>query len=88
MKSNVCCISDKFLSFTLYVSVAACHKYQQCWATTCDGLAPRPGESVQLHSKLRALNETDHHYPEWSPNACCMGLTLPFTFVAAIQDGY
>ena len=28
----------------------AANEYQQCWEGTCDGLASRPGESVQLHS--------------------------------------
>ena len=33
--------------------------YQHCWEGTCDGLASRLGQSVQLHpNKLLALNET------------------------------
>ena len=29
---------------------SAANEYQYCWEGTCDGLASRPGESVQLHS--------------------------------------
>ena len=32
---------------------SAANEYQHCWESTCDGLAPRPGESVQLHSNER-----------------------------------
>ena len=30
---------------------SAANEYRHCWEGTCDGLASRPGESVQLHSK-------------------------------------
>ena len=40
------------------------HEYQHCWEGTCDGLASCPGELVQLHSNLLALNETRFkHWP-------------------------
>ena len=40
---------------------SAANEYQHC---TCDGLASCSGESVQLHSKLLALNETRFkHWP-------------------------
>ena len=43
---------------------SATNEYQHCWDGTFDGLASCPGESVQLHSKLLALNETRFkHWP-------------------------
>ena len=43
---------------------SAANEYQNCWGGTCDGLASRPGESTQLHSKLLTLNETKlKHWP-------------------------
>ena len=43
---------------------SAANEYRQCWEGTCDGLASCPVESVQLHSKLLALNGTRFkHWP-------------------------
>ena len=57
----------KFRQFHLpqFASVySSANEYQHCWEGTCDGLASCPGESVQLHSKLLALNETRFkHWP-------------------------
>ena len=36
---------------------SSANEYQHCWEGTCDGQASGPGESVQLHSNLLALNE-------------------------------
>ena len=35
---------------------SAANEYQHCWESTSDELASCPGGSVQLHSKLLALN--------------------------------
>ena len=44
---------------------SAANEYQHCWGGTCDGLASRLGESVQLYSNcLQALNET--RFKHWS----------------------
>ena len=38
-----------------YASIyAAANNCRHCWEVTSDGLVSRPGESVQLHSKLLA----------------------------------
>ena len=43
---------------------SAANEYQHCWEGTGDGLASCPGESVELHSKWLALNETTFkHWP-------------------------
>ena len=34
---------------------SAANEYRHCWEGTCDGLASRPRESVQLDSKLLVL---------------------------------
>ena len=57
-----------FLSNFIYPQFAsvysAANEYQHCWEGTCDGLESCPGESVQLYSKLLALNETRFkHWP-------------------------
>ena len=35
---------------TQYTQLQMNALYQHCWEGSCDGLASRPGESVQLHS--------------------------------------
>ena len=50
---------------------SAGNEFQHRWEGTCDGLASCPGESVQLYSKLLALNET--RFKHWP--------SLPFSYL-------
>ena len=52
---------------------SAANEYKHCLEGTCDGLVSRPGELVQLHSKLLRTTETRFKHwpykPSWLPKA-------------------
>ena len=62
---------------------SAVNEYQHYWEGTCDGLVSHPGESGQLHSKLRALPKLGLSFCDFKMHDIG-GRTLPF-FYCSLQ---